>query len=138
MSRKHTAALVALVATSKVTNFYPGLAPLVGGKPQAGPYAVFYSGEGTDTQPRFTSGSVRQNPSWTVHCVGSTADQASWVFEQIKGVLFPRGLGAIPAVDDESPGPFWFESPIDVQRDDDSTPPLFWNTIRCGFFSDLI
>ncbi|RFA14558.1 hypothetical protein B7R21_06325 [Subtercola boreus] len=138
MSRKHTAALVALVSTSKVTNFYPGLAPLVDGKPQAGPYAVFYAQAGTDEATRFTGPATMQKPRWTIHAVGSTADQAEWVNEQIKSVLVPGGRAITPTVAGENPGRFWFSNPQPVQRDDDSSPPLFYVVAECGFSSELL
>jgi len=139
VSRKHDAALVALVTASPLgTKFYPALAPLVAGKPQTGPYAVFYSQPGTDRQTRLTGPAFEQNPRWTIHCVGSTADQAEWVNEQVKGALIVNGFGVVPTIAGENPGRFWYSNPQPVQRDDDSTPPLFYVVAETGFSSDLL
>ncbi|MEF2979103.1 hypothetical protein [Subtercola sp. YIM 133946] len=134
MSQQHDEALEAIVATTKLGEaFFPGEVP----KGQGLPYAVYWPSNGTDTQPRFASGSVRQQPSWTIWCVGDTPENAGWVFGVLKAKLFPGGLGIIPDVPGEHPGPFWFRSPQPLQRDDDAKPSIFWHTIETGFFSDL-
>jgi len=137
VSRKHTAALVALVSASALgAKFYPGKVPLVDGKPQTGPYAVFYPQNGTDRQTRHTGPALQQNPRWTIHCVGSTEDQAEWVNEQIKGALIVNGFGVVPVIAGENPGRFWYSNPLPVDRDDDATPSLFDVVAECGFSSE--
>jgi len=142
VSRKHDAALVALTA-ARMPNLFPGIVP-VGFQPSPGsgqpfkPYAVFYSQPGTDRQTRLTGPAHEQNPRWTIHCVGSTADQAEWVNEQVKGALVVNGFGVVPTIAGENPGRFWYSNPQPVARDDDSTPPLFFVVAECGFRSELI
>lgn len=134
--RKHDAALVALVTSipALTTKFFPGITPGA----VATPYAVFYAQSGRDESDRVAGPASVQSPRWTIHCVGSTQEQAQWVNEQIKAKLVVNGFGVVPTIAGEKPGRFWFDNPIPVQRDDDSTPPLFYAVAECGFSSDLI
>lgn len=135
MSRKHDAALVALAASTALgSKFYPGIVPAL----TAPPYAVFWSSDGTDEATRATGPARTQHPRWAIHFVGTTVDQAKWGNEQLKSKLIVNGFGIVPTVAGENPGKFWYSNPLPVDRDDDSTPPLFSIVAECGFASDLL
>jgi hypothetical protein len=134
VSRKHDAALVTLVAPAPTigAKFFPGIVPTG----TTLPYAVFDSRSGTDSVEREAGPAATQNPRWTIRCVGATVEQAKWATEQIKARLIQNGFGVVPTVVGERPGRFWFSNPIPVQRDDDTSPPRFYEVSECGFSSD--
>jgi len=106
--------------------------------PTALPYLVFYPRDGIDRSTSVTGPGSQLNPSWVLHGVGSTADQAKWAIEQAKKKLIVNGFGMVPVIAGQKPGRVWFESVDTVQVDRDVTPPICFQVAECGFSSDLV
>lgn len=133
--KQHTDALKALIQSvpalaSKtfVTVTPAGVAP---------PYVVIHPADGTDTQERLTAPRVAQHPRFTIHSVGSSADNCAAVAKAVKDKLIVGGRGVRVDVPGEKSFPAWWESPIPIQVDNDVTPPLIYHVAECGWSSNL-
>lgn len=139
MTRRQDAALVTLFRTITPLSAKIFVSDAIGegGARVAAPYVVVHPADGTDAALRLTGPSLTQNPRWTIHSVGMTADQAKWAAELVKGKLIVNGFGISLTISGERPGAFWYSSPIPIQRDDDVSPSLFFHVAECGFASDI-
>ncbi|ROS28919.1 sorbitol-specific phosphotransferase system component IIA [Rathayibacter sp. PhB127] len=99
------------------------------------PYVVVHPADGEDSGDRLGGGRFDANPSWTIHSVGKTVDQAKWAFELWHSRLVVRGFGVIPEIDGEFPGRVTVSSPIPVQDDADSNPRTYFHVAEVGFSS---
>lgn len=100
------------------------------------PYLVIHPADGSDEATRLTGPRATQNPRFTLHSVGLTAEQATWVAKVVKDKLIITGLGITPTIAGERPGSVWWSSPIPLQIDTDVTPALCYHVAECGFSSD--
>lgn len=101
------------------------------------PYIVLHPSDGIATRPRQSGGVRRESPRWVVHSVGGNADQAAWLGERVKDAVRPGGVPVRPAIAGENTFPFWWNSPVPVDLDRDSSPPLFIHISECGFDTEL-
>lgn len=139
MSRKDTAWLVAqiesvpilasrtFVATTADDPNMPTPLPL--------PYAVVWPSDGLDEATRLTGPRATHNPSFIVHSVGETADQAAWAFEAWKSKLVIRGVGILPVVDGQRTERVRVDVPQPIQVDKDVTPWLVFHTAEVSWRS---
>lgn len=100
------------------------------------PYAVIHPADGKDEQTRFTGPYSTEHPEFTIHSVGSTANQAKVVADLIKAQIIVNGFGVIPVVAGRKNQPAYYRSPIPVQIDADVTPPLCFHVAEVGWTSD--
>jgi hypothetical protein len=135
--KKHTDAIAALIRTipTLAAKTYVTLAVNADKSPVTLPYVVIHPADGTDQSDRLTGPATAQHPRFTIHGVGLTYDQASWVGEQIKSKLIVGGFGVTPTVPGERAGMVWYSVPQPVQADTDASPPYCYHTAECGFES---
>lgn len=136
MTRKHTAAVKALIQQ------VPALASktfvtTTGGQVSA-PYALIHPAEGVDEATRLTGPRETLHPRFVIHFVGTTAEQVQLLMEQAKAKFIVNGFGIRPTIVGERTEPFWWESPIPLQVDKDSSPWLVYGVVECGFDSHIL
>jgi hypothetical protein len=100
------------------------------------PYVVIYPAEGTDTQERVTGPRSTQHPSFTLHIVGSSYDNASTVAALIKTKFVVNGVGVQAVVAGERCRNMRYSSPQPIQVDYDLTPPLVFATAEIMWDSE--
>lgn len=99
------------------------------------PWVVIYPADGVDESERATSPRSVRNPEFTLHIVGSSAEQASVVFDLVKAALVTAGQGRKLTVAGRVNDRLWFESPVGAQFDTSVTPPLHYHVARVGWRS---
>jgi len=135
MSRVHTADVqariesVALLASKTFVT-------LVTGSTVSAPYVVIHPANGTDTQSRLTGPRLTQHPSWTLHLVGTSAEQVGWMLEQVKAKFITNGFGIRPTIAGENPGPYEWSQPIPIQYDSDVSPALIYAVVELDFYTE--
>lgn len=107
------------------------------GKLPVAPYVVVYPAEGTDTRDRFTGPAITQHPSFTLHIVGSSYDNAATVAALIKAKFVAGGVGVQAVVDGETSRAMRYESPQPIQVDYDISPPLVYATAEISWDADM-
>jgi hypothetical protein len=134
--RQHTAAIKAMISA------HPALAGKVfvtlakgDQNPLPLPYVVIHPAAGTDESDRLTGPKIVFYPRFTIHSVGSDAEQAAATGEAVKSRLISGGFGLIPVVAGELPRMVWYSSPVPIQVDYDVSPPLCFHVAECGFES---
>jgi hypothetical protein len=123
----------ALAASTFVTQLDK---PATGQPPQTTPYALVHPADGIDEATRLTGPPVTEHPEFTIHIVGTTANQVKVVSDLLKHVLFPTGFGVTPTVTGRRCGKVFWRSPLPVQTDKNITPPLCFAVIEVGWRSD--
>lgn len=101
----------------------------------ARPYVVVHPGGGPDNQERLTGTYSDRRPSFTIHVVGDTPQQVEDVMSQVDVELRANGRGVIPSVIGRRTGRVMRDSLQAIEKDADSTPPLFWQPAEYAFKS---
>lgn len=119
-ARTHVAAVLAVLVGAGLTTY-------LGESPSAAPekYLVLYPDPGT---PEGSLGDRHRDLllEFQVTAVGRTAEQASWMADKARAAL----LGTVPTVAGRAVQPLWQVGfPPPVQRDDDVSPPTFYQPI---------
>jgi len=136
MSRIHTADVksriesLALLASKTFVTLVPS------GSTVSAPWAVIHPSNGTDTQSRFTGPKLTQHPSFTLHLVGTTADQVGWMLEQVKAKFITGGFGIRPTITGENTGPYEWSQPIPIQYDSDVSPALIYAVVELDLYTE--
>lgn len=102
------------------------------------PYWIIHPADGVDEQTRHSGPSSTEHPEFTIHTVGSTANQAKVNADLVKSSLVVAGFGIIPAVAGRRNQRLTYRSPIPVQIDHTVTPPLCFHVAQVGWVSDPI
>jgi hypothetical protein len=111
----------------------------VNGNLPATPLAIVYPADGTDTVERLAGPARHQHPRFTLHLVGSSYNNVAAITQAVKAQFIDADGWAIPL---EAPG--WmisnltWSSPIPIQVDTDTTPPVFYQVIELGFDADPV
>ncbi len=105
--------------------------------PVTAPYIVLHPATGVAERTRSAGGVRQKNPRWTIHAIGSTAEQAAWLGDAIEAELIPRGVPVRPVFAGENAHPFWWSSPTPIDIDRDPTPPVFLHISECGFATEI-
>ena len=100
------------------------------------PYWIIHPGDGVDEQTRFTGPASTEHPEFTIHTVGSSANQAKVNADLVKGGLVVAGFGIIPTVAGRRNQRLYYRSPIPVQIDNTVTPPLCFHVAQVGWVSN--
>ena len=100
------------------------------------PYVLVHPSGGPDERERFTGPQVHRRPSFGVHCVGYTADQALLLADFVDGQLRPNGRGRKPVVPSRRTGRIVRDGNFGVLIDDDVTPPLVYAALEYAFKSN--
>lgn len=139
--KKHTEYLLAqlrsIPALATKTFTAPSQRDAAGKLPVA-PYVVVYPSEGTDTRERFTGPAATQHPSFTLHIVGSSYDNAATVAALIKAKFVVRGVPIQATVVGEKSRNMAYSSPQPIQVDYDVTPALVYAVAEISWDADLI
>lgn len=139
MSRRHTLAVQARIQADPavVVKTYIAIAPKdSNGKLPATPYVVIYPGNGTDSSDRLAGPNVTLNPSFTLHVVGSSWDQAAQLTERIKALFVAGGRGTPPVIEGENTSGLRWSEPLPVQIDRDVTPPVAYQVVELDFTAE--
>jgi hypothetical protein len=102
------------------------------------PYVVIHPADGVDEQDRLTGPSSLMNPRFTVHTVGLRYAEVADLSGLIKDQLIENGFGVVPVIVGERSHRVWYESPMSIQRDDDTSPPRLYHVAECGFASQYV
>lgn len=110
---------------------------LTGEVPQgaATPFVVVHPSDGSDEQDRLTGPSGLMQPRFTIHTVGRVYDEVATFAGRIKAALTPDGFGIVPTIPGEKSHRVWWDSPVAIQRDTDTTPARLYHVAECGFAS---
>jgi len=139
--KKHTDYLLAQIRSiaplASKTFVAPSQRDALGKLPVA-PYVVVYPAEGTDTRERFTGPAVTQHPSFTLHIVGSSYDNAATVAALIKAKFVAAGVGIQAVVEGEHSYGMSYSSPQPVQVDYDVSPALVYATAEITWHAEVI
>ena len=100
------------------------------------PYWIIHPADGIDEQTRYTGPSSTEHPEFTIHTVGSTANQAKFNADLVKTSLVVNGFGITLTVTGRRNGNLYYRSPIPVQIDNTVTPPLCFHVAQVGWRSD--
>jgi hypothetical protein len=100
------------------------------------PYWIIHPTDGIDEQMRYTGPSSTEHPEFTIHTVGSTANQTKVNADLVKGSLVVAGFGIIPTVTGRRNQRLSYRSPIPVQMDHTVTPPLCFHVAQISWISD--
>jgi hypothetical protein len=139
MSWADTQAVVAVIQTVPVlaTAVYVTKAPA----PPAGgelplPYVIVHPNAGRDAQPRFSGPLTLENPQFTFHIVGASANQVQVVLDLVKPQFHSNGFVAPPAVAGRVNKNGYWQMPIPIQVDQSVIPSLVFAVIQCGWTSE--
>jgi len=137
--KKHTDYLLAqlrsIVPLTSKTFVAPAQRDAAGVLPKA-PYVVVYPSEGVDSSDRLTGPVVSQHPSFTLHIVGSSYDNAATVAALIKAKFVLNGVGVEAVIAGENSYGMSYSSPQPIQVDYDISPPLVYATAEISWDSD--
>lgn len=122
--------LVALASKTFVTVTEP-----VGTK-IAAPYLVIHPSDGVDVATRVTGPRVAENPMFTLHIVGSSANQVQIITGLLKALFVVNGFMVPPVVAGRRARAGYWRSPIPIQTDTDVTPALIYQVIELGWVSE--
>lgn len=100
------------------------------------PYWIIHPTDGIDEQTRCSGPSSSEHPEFTIHTVGSTANQAKVNADLVKGSLVIAGFGVVLTVSGRRNQRLTYRSPIPVQIDHTVTPPLCFHVAQVGWVSD--
>lgn len=135
----HTTAVKTAIQSipALATKTYVSVAPRdSAGKLPTAPYLVIHPSDGDDSQERVTGPRLTRHPSFTLHIVGSSYDNAQTVTELVKGKFVVNGVGVKLTVVGETTKPCHWSVPIPTQVDTSLTPPLIYNAAELDFVSD--
>lgn len=137
MSQRHTLAVQARImgAPSASRTSIGRLYKDNGELPQL-PAAVIYPGNGTDTSDRLSGPRVRENPSWTIHFVGTSWAQVSAMTESVKAQFFVDGYPVPWNFEGETISNQLWAEPIPIQYDTDVNPPLAYQVVELSFTAE--
>lgn len=99
------------------------------------PWVVIHPADGVDESERVTSPRSVRHPEFTLHIVGSSAEQAGVMLDLVKAALVTNGQGRKLTVAGRVNDRLWFESPVPGQFDTSVTPPLHYHVARVGWRS---
>lgn len=102
------------------------------------PYVLITPSDGTDEQIGLTGPSGLMQPRFVVHSVGSTYAEVADLSGAIKDDLVPSGRGVTPQIPGEKSHRLWYDSPLPIQKDDDTSPPRLYHVAECGFPSQRV
>jgi hypothetical protein len=105
------------------------------GAQMAVPYVVIHPGADYDNQDNLAGPYVHRRPSFTVHSVGTSAEQAQLVAEWVDAQLRPNGRGVKPDVAGRRTGQIMRDSTLPAQLDTDTSPPLVYMVSEYAFKS---
>ena len=100
------------------------------------PYLLMFPSDGKNTSERVALRPRTRHPRWTLHLVGSSADQVGDIAELLTAHLLPDDRGAVLAVAGEVCKPLWLDSPLPLQVIDNATPALVYQVFECGLDAD--
>ena len=125
---------VAALATSTYVTKLPK--PASGQPAHSLPYALIHPSDGTDEATRATGPATTEHPEYTVHLVGSSAEQCQILADLLKAEVKPNGSGVIPEIEGRTCGHLYWRNPIPIQTDTDVTPPICFYVAEIGWRSD--
>lgn len=138
MAKRHTDALKA--KTQEIPAFaaktYITLAVNPDGSKPTLPYIVWHPADGDNTQPGVTAPRVTENPSFTGHIVGSSAEQVQTLMGLLKAKLFPGGRGLALTVAGERSKPLAYSSPQSIQVQTDPLPAIVFGVVEVSWSAD--
>ena len=102
------------------------------------PYWIIHPTDGVDEQTRHSGPSSTEHPEFTIHTVGSSANQVKVNADLVKGSLVVGGFGVVLTVTGRRNQRVVYRSPIPVQIDHTVTPPLCFHVAQIGWVSDPI
>jgi len=137
MSWADTQAVVAAIqqVPAVADSTFPVLAP-VQPELQPLPYVVVFPSDGVDTADRVTGPRVSEHPAFTLHVVGSSANQTQVVTGLIKARFVTGGRFIPPVVEGRRNSRGYWRSPIPLQTDTDVDPALIYQVIELGWVSE--
>lgn len=130
-----TAAVKAAIETipALATKTFVSVAPRTNGVLPTSPYLVIHPADGNDTQDRVTGPYSTRRPSFTLHIVGSSYDNAQTVTELVKAKFVVAGRGVKLTIAGTNTKPCRWISPQPTQVDNSLTPPLIYNVAELDF-----
>lgn len=137
--KNHTTAVTTAIKTvpALASKTFVSTARVAGALPAA-PYVVVHPSDGEDTQDRVTGPRSALHPSFTLHIVGTSYDNAQTVTELVKAKFIVGGFGVKLSVSGETTKPCRWNAPIPTQVDDSLTPPLIYNVVELDFESQAL
>jgi len=132
-----TEAVVAVIeqVPALATSTFVTLAP-VSPVLQPVPYVVVHPSAGVDTADRVTGPRVSEHPDFTLHVVGSSANQVQVVVDLLKPKFVQQGRFIPPLVEGRRNSRGYWRSPIPLQTDTDVDPALIYQVIELGWVSE--
>lgn len=137
MSWADTQAVIALIQSVPAlagAKTFPTIAPT--GPQLTMPYCVVHASDGSDEATRLTGPAVTEHPAFTLHIVGSSANQAQILCGLVKPKFVVGGFFIPPTVSGRRNSGGYWRSPIPLQSDTDVSPPLVYQVIELGWDSD--
>jgi len=100
------------------------------------PYCVIHGAAGEDSQERLAGPASTMHPRYTLHIVGTTADQVEVITDLVKAKFILNGYGIPLAVAGETCSGLWWSVPGPPVAQSDPQPAIVYQVVELGWTAD--